>query len=189
MALEGKRTVGLALLALWAGLPTVAWSLCTSDGVAQPTVVIERFINADCETCWKDPATPEAAAGALALDWVVPGSKGEDAPLSTVASRDGLERLQALRRTVPPASEVVTSRRTGKSLNLRLAQGEAFNDYIGASIELKGAGTAPWQAWLVLVEALPAGTEGSPVARKLVRNVFQPPWDRAAKGRRYEMRA
>ena len=31
-------------------------------------------------------------------------------------------------------------------------------------------------AWLLLVEQLPAGTEGSPVERNLVRNVFRPDW-------------
>jgi hypothetical protein len=182
---------GLALLAAWAASPTLAWALCTSDGVAQPTVLVERFINADCEQCWKDPATPEAAAGALALDWVLPGSKGDDAPLSAVASRDALERLRSLGRAEPTAAETVTGRRAaGKPPALRAALGDAFNDYIGASIELKGASGAPWQAWLLLVETLPAGTEGSPVARNLVRNVFQPPWERPAKAPRlYEMRA
>jgi hypothetical protein len=190
MAFGRKRMVGLALLAVCAGLPSVAWSLCTSDGVVQPTVVIERFMSADCDTCWKDPATPEAAAGALALDWVVPGEKGDDAPLSTVASRDALERLKALKRSPPQASETVSTRRSGKALPLRAALGDAFNDYIGASIELKGASGTPRQAWLLLVETLPAGTEGSPVARNLVRNVFQPSWDRPSKAKRlYEMRA
>ena len=48
---------------------------------------------------------------------------------------------------------------------------------MGASIELKPGSGGPWQAWLVLVETLPAGTEGSPVARNLVRNALQPAWD------------
>ena len=42
------------------------------------------------------------------------------------------------------------------------------------SIELARPGRESWQAWLLLVESLPAGTEGSPVARNLVRNVFRP---------------
>ena len=32
-------------------------------------------------------------------------------------------------------------------------------------------------AWLALVETLPAGLEGSPVERNLVRNVFQSNWN------------
>lgn len=47
----------------------------------------------------------------------------------------------------------------------------------------------------MLVEELPVGAEGSPVARRLVRNVFQPPWDttrpltRAEQRRLHETRA
>ena len=52
-----------------------------------------------------------------------------------------------------------------------------FNGYIGASIELKPAGGGPWKAWLLLVETIPAGTEGTPVERNLVRNALQPAWD------------
>ena len=49
---------------------------------------------------------------------------------------------------------------------------------MGASIELQAPGRTAWQPWLLLVERLPAGTEGSPVARNLVRNVFRPDWDK-----------
>jgi hypothetical protein len=72
----------------------------------------------------------------------------------------------------------VTTPRTTDPRKLRLAQGEAFNDYVGASIELHGAGREPWRAWLLLVEKLPAGAEGSPVPRNVVRNVFRPEWVR-----------
>ncbi|TWO68756.1 hypothetical protein FN976_22080 [Caenimonas sedimenti] len=150
--------------------------------MAQPQAVLERFISADCDTCWADPATPGAAANALALDWVLPGGRGDDAPLSAVASRDGLDRLAALRQPVPPASAAHTSLRKGAGARVRVAQGNAFNDYVGASIELKGGGR--WDAWLLLVEELPASTEGSPVARNLVRNVFRPDWDRPDRGGR-----
>jgi hypothetical protein len=61
---------------------------------------------------------------------------------------------------------------------LRLAQGEAFNDYIGTAMELKEPGRERWHPWLLLVEKLPAGLEGSPVPRNLVRNVFRPDWGR-----------
>ena len=54
-------------------------------------------------------------------------------------------------------------------------------DYIGASIELKPIPAAGrkqrWTSWLALVETLPAGTEGSPVERNLVRNLLQSSWD------------
>jgi hypothetical protein len=119
-------------------------------------------VNADCEDCWRDPATPRAAPGTLALDWVLPGRKGDDAPLSAVALRRGAgpavrwaRRFRSQRRGHEPA------RGCGR---LRLAHGEAFNDYIGTSIELKEPGRERWRAWLLLVEQLPAGTEGQPGA-------------------------
>ncbi len=176
MALAGLRRVAAAGIAIW---PLGAFALCTSEGVARPQAVLERFINADCETCWADRATPAAAANALALDWVLPGSKGDDAPLSAVASREATDRLAALGQAAPPQSAAHTSRRKGPAVRVRVAQGSAFNDYIGASIELKGGARQRWDAWLLLVEQLPAGTEGSPVARNLVRNVFRPDWGRA----------
>lgn len=157
-----------------------AWALCTSDGVPQPAQLLERFINADCLPCWKDAATPAAGPGVLALDWIAPGSQGEDAPLSSIAVDDALERLRYLRKNVPARSGSLLSSRTGAGAALRIAQGEAFNDYVGTSIELKDAGRERWQAWLLLVERLPAGVEGSPVPRNVVRNVFRPDWSRPA---------
>ena len=168
-----------AVLAL-AGLPLASHALCTSDGVPQPRRLLERFTNADCAECWRDPATPAAAADTLALDWILPGSQGDDAPLSAAASSDALERLQDLNRAAPPRADSVNSRRTGAQLQLRLAQGESFNDYIGTSLELKNPGRTRWHAWLLLVEQLPAGAEGSPVPRNVVRNVFRPDWARSA---------
>lgn len=158
--------------------PLAALALCTSDGVAQPQALLERFLSADCEDCWRDPATPKAAPGQLALDWVLPGSQGEAAPLSVVASHDALERANFLGRPPAERSDSLATKRSGKSLQLRVAQGGAFNDYIGASIALAPAGGERWDAWLLLVEQLPAGTEGSPVERLLVRNAFRPDWNR-----------
>jgi hypothetical protein len=161
---------------LLAALPLAAQALCTSDEVPQPRAVLERFINADCEECWRDPRTPAPAANTIALDWIAPGRKGDDAPLSAVALAEAAERLRSLGRRLPERSAAVTSLRTGAALPLRVAQGAAFNDYVGTAIELKQPGRESWDAWLLLVESLPAGTEGSPVARNVVRNVFRPDW-------------
>jgi hypothetical protein len=182
-----------ALSLLFLTLPLAAHALCTSDDVAQPTAVLERFINADCGTCWNDPATPKpASADTVVLDWIVPGRKGDEAPLSAVASDEAVERLHVLGRQVPEKSDAVTTRREGDQRVLRLAQGGAVNDYVGASIELKSPGRDAWRAWLLLVERLPAGTEGSPVARNVVRNVFRPDWGKVmarTPGRLAETRA
>lgn len=162
------RLLAVALAALAAP----AQALCTSDGVPQAAAVLERFISADCAACWRDPATPKAGARTLALDWVLPA--GEDAPLSAVAHEDAPARLQALGQPVPASFAAVSRRRSGAPLALRLAQGPAFDDHLGVSIALRQRRGERWHAWLLLVEELPAGTEGSPVARNLVRNVFRP---------------
>lgn len=149
--------------------------------------MLERFINADCETCWSDRQTPEPAAGTLAIDWVAPGSKGDDAPLSAVATRDGPDRLEAIGKKVPDQSSSVFTQRSPGPLKLRVAVGVPVSDYIGTSIELRGGGPGPYTAWLVLVETLPAGTEGSPVERNLVRNAFTTEW-KGSVPRQYELR-
>ena len=177
-----------------------AQPVCASDGQLRPTGLLDRFINADCENCWADPATPGAAAGQTVLDWVIPGNKGDDAALSAVAMRDGLQRLEALRQAVPEAATSRNTRALGlKGMRLRVARGVALNGYLGASIELQPvpatAHPMRWTGWLALVETLPAGTEGSPVYRNLVRNLLQLDWDvsrQAAQGvpqRLFEARA
>ncbi|HEY8907459.1 MAG TPA: hypothetical protein VIM63_15640, partial [Rhodoferax sp.] len=51
-----------------------AQSSCNSDGQPTPNALFERFINADCATCWADTVTPVGPPGTLVLDWIVPGS-------------------------------------------------------------------------------------------------------------------
>lgn len=158
-----------------------AQAVCASDGQPRPVALVERFINADCETCWRDPATRVAKSGQAVLDWVLPGSRGDDAPLSAVASRDGLRRMQVQSRAVPAASSDFTTEIKGLAgSRLRVARGVVLSGYVGASIELKplpaNIAGQQWTAWLALVESLPRGTEGSPVARNLVRNLVQVSW-------------
>ncbi len=175
-----------------------AQSFCSSDGQARPTVLLERFINADCAQCWSDTATTAAGPRTLALDWVLPGGKGEDAPLSAVAIRDALTRIEALdlspqagswERAHPVAGSQVQEKRRASAYRLRISHGVAFNGYVGVSIELKPLPKqsptrqdGPWTAWLALVESLPAGAEGSPAARQLVRNLMVVPWSRQQAG-------
>jgi hypothetical protein len=177
MAGNLSRLMASALvLALHAGA-LHAQSSCSSDGQPRPVGLLERFINADCESCWSDAGAARPRAGDLALDWIVPGSRGDDAPLSAAANRDALSRLEALRRPVPPRATSTKARLRGTPGRLRVAQGLPFNGYIGVSIELNPANGGPWKAWLLLVETIPAGTEGTPIARNLVRNALQPAWD------------
>lgn len=165
-----------------------AWAQasCASDGQRSPAALLERFISADCEACWSDPATPRVKAGELALDWIVPSAQGDDAPLSAAASRDAVARLQALRmdapRTAATARHDMATASAAKAPTLRVAHGVALGGYMGTSIELRPARDAalphqPLTAWLLLVEQVPAGTDGTPVVRNLVRNAINPPWN------------
>lgn len=178
------------LLFAVAGLLAVAahaQSSCSSEGGKPPTALLERFINADCETCWGDRQAPEPAGGAIAIDWITPGARGDDAPLSAVATRDGTWRLEALGKAPPAQSASIFSQRSPPPLRLRVAHGLPVNDYIGTSIELRGGGAGPFTGWLLLVETLPAGAEGNAVERNLVRNAFTVEWKGAA-AHRYELR-
>ena len=181
-SLNSSLLQALAAAALLIGSPGAqAQSFCASDGQPQPVQLMERFINADCDACWSDPATPKPGRQAVALDWIIPGSRGDEAPLSAVATRDALARLEALKASVPANTLTVQQPVKGiKGAGLRVAHGLPVSDYLGASIELKPVSPAARQSltvWLALVETLPAGTEGSSAQRNLVRNVFSRSWD------------
>lgn len=167
--------------ATFASAPVRAQSSCSSDGQSRPVALLERFINADCRDCWVDARTARASGRELVLDWILPGTQGDDAPLSAVATRDGLKRLEALGTTAPSGSNSRKTPVNGRPGTLRVAHGLPVSGYIGASIELKrvppDAAVQPWSAWLALVETIPVGTEGTPVARNLVRNLIQVSWD------------
>ena len=175
-----------------------AQSSCSSDGQPVQSALVERFMSADCASCWTARAAhagrAQAGTSQIALDWIVPSASGDDAPLSAAASRDALARLTALGLPAPAASlqrrslvnlggAAAPSNPRGKP-PLRVARGIALNGYLGASIELnlpprqaKALQSAlPLTAWLLLVEELPQGTEGSPVARLLVRNALVQTW-------------
>lgn len=175
------------LLALHAPL-AAAQSTCSSDGQPQPVALYERFINADCESCWASAPAQAPGPSALVVDWIVPGSLGDDAPLAAAATTDALARLQELQRQSPAGIDTHISE-VGHPADspgrLRVAAGPAVNDYLGTGIRLiprHGHAKAPgskthYQFTLVLVEAIPAGAEGSPVARNVARNALQGTWN------------
>ena len=177
--LRASLLASTALLA--ATSPAQAQSFCASDGQPRPVQLVERFINADCANCWNDPATPVPGRQAVVLDWVVPGSLGDEAPLSALATQDALTRLEALKESLPVRSKTMRQPVSGlKGARLRVAHGLPVSDYLGASIELKPVAPRaqqPLTVWLALVETLPAGLEGSPVERNLVRNMLSRSWD------------
>ncbi|MEO6856549.1 MAG: hypothetical protein ABI410_03395 [Rhodoferax sp.] len=146
---------------------------CSSEGQAAPTTLLERFISADCEACWADAHATLPPPGAVALDWLVPGTMGDDAPLSAAARHDGLDRKQARARAVPPTIPLPPP------LPLRVARGPMLGGYVGTSIALQSAHEAaygPLTAWLALVETIPAGSDGTAVERNLVRNTLVLDW-------------
>lgn len=155
--------------------------------------VLERFVNADCEACWSDVATPapSARSGTVVLDWIVPAASGDQAPMSAAATNDAIVRLEAIGRKVPPTSDVhvISVERTASAAGkLRVAHGMPFNDYIGTAISWAPAGHAKaqtpfhaadqnqWTYHLLLVESVPAGTNGTAVPRQIVRNLLEGSW-------------
>lgn len=165
----------LLALALLAGPAARAQPFCSSDGQRPPSALLERFISADCEACWSQDH-PRPAPGELALDWIVPGSKGAEAPLSAAAIRDATWRLEALQRTGPATSDAVRHPVQAARRGLRVSHGLPFNGYVGTSIELRSPEPGRWSSWLLLVETIPAGVDGTPIERNLVRNALQSTW-------------
>ena len=166
--------VGAALLVL-AGPVAWAQSFCSSDGQRPPAALLERFIHAECEACWSQ-AGPKPGPRDLVLDWIVPGGKGGEAPLSVAAIRDSTWRLKALRRSAPDTLDTVRHAVQSALRGLRVSHGLPFNGYVGTSIELKAPPQGRWSSWLLLVETIPAGSDGTPIARNLVRNTLQSTW-------------
>lgn len=164
-----------ACLVLWPCM--AAWAqtdpLCTSDGRPAPRTLQERFINADCAACWRQ-AGPTPHKGTAVLDWVIPGSQGDDAPLATVARRESLERLEFLHQPVPDDHKELSSKVQGGRHHVRVSRGPVYDGYVGASLTFDSRAPLrqPLTGWLALIEVLPAGTEGSPVPRVLMRNLL-----------------
>lgn len=185
---DGLRPGRWLMLASWLALAApsaLAQSVCASDGQRPAKALLERFMPADCADCWTRAPAPAAGSETLALDWVLPGLQGDEAALSAVATRDGLDRLEALDQAAVSGPWEHSARvAAGGSYRLRVAHGVAFNGYLGVSIAIQRSPPRPASAksptlkgWLALVETLPAGTEGSPVERYLVRNLFQTTWN------------
>lgn len=158
-------------------------SACSSDDQPVPITLFERFINADCETCWSDANAVAAPPNALVLDWIVPGSQGDEAALAAAASSDAHARLMSLKQTRPTSqSQHTHGIANWPGIVLRVAHGPAVGNYVGVSVSLTlPANTAlvwPLSGWVVLAENLPSGTEGSPLPRNLVRNALEPIWNK-----------
>ncbi len=153
-------------------------ALCASEAAPNPTALIERFVSADCMSCWREADNAAAPpAGTVRLDWVLPTPAGADAPLAPAARRDALERLQMLGLATPQGSsrEVLTSLQPSR-LHLRVAHGLPVANYIGTAVELSPPDPGPWTAVLLLVEKVKTDPTGNGNERHLVRNMLVTSW-------------
>ena len=171
-SLELLCLAGLIALAGRAG-GALAQAACSSQGAPTPSAIVERFILDNCEPCWR-AASPPPPKDAVVADWVVP-SGDSDAPLAAAALDESLQRLRS--SGAVPAARLDEERRPVSrpvAGRLRLAQGPVVNDYLGVSVDWKPAPGAPrsLDAWVLLVEDIPAGSAGSVVARSLVRGAW-----------------
>ncbi len=149
--------------------------------------VVEAFLPADCMACWQAPAADEPSGpGTLRLDWIVPVEGTDDAPLAAAALSEAAARLGAASNTAVLRAQPVPPLPRG--VRLEVDSGLAWNGYIGLSFALRRGSRQPFPpdagGWLALVERIPAGEDGSPVARQLVRALVGPLPLRMAAGTR-----
>jgi hypothetical protein len=132
------------------------------------TRLLQRFIPADCESCWHAAGEAALPARTWALDWVVPSPQGDAAPLSLAALPEAAERAQR-------AGAQTQQDKTARAPRLQVQGGPAWNGYFGLQLSVRGVpAPAGSTGWLALVEQIPAGDEGTAIARQLVRSVAGP---------------
>lgn len=164
----------LALCAL-AGIG-LASAARAADTCAAPAVLLERFMSAECEACWKSGAEPKGAP--LVLDWIVPSARGEDAPLAAAAVAEAASRVGAPAETQTRERWHALAARGAWSVEIE--DGPAWNGYIAARLRVarQGGGgdvrAREVDLYIALVEQVRAGEEGTPVERMLVRSVAGP---------------
>lgn len=167
-----RPTPWLALsMTLLASLPHAALAADRCQ-TTTPRALVERVMSADCEHCWSQ-AEPPRPATAMVLDWIAPAT--DDAPMQIAALAESLARAG----TVRPAETVTrtTVLDTPGRLRLVVQDGPPWNGYIGLQLTVQRRGPLAGEAlvgYLGLVERVPAGEEGSPVARQLMRVVTGP---------------
>jgi hypothetical protein len=136
-----------------------------------PRVLVERVMPADCESCWTD-AKPLKPAGAMVLDWIAPA--GDNAPMQVAAVSEAPTRVD---RVIPGQTAHRTSvLRRQAAPRLVVQDGPAWNGYLGLQMTVQRTSRLPADTtgYLALVERVPAGSEGTSVARQLVRVVVGP---------------
>jgi hypothetical protein len=165
--------------ARWPAASLAALCLGAEAACPGPAVdtLLERFIAADCDSCWATGSAAATAPGAapFVLDWIVPSLRGDDAALSPAALVEATARAGAL----PPAGQLQRRQVMPLQRGLRVSvqDGPAWSGYIAVSLHVEWRGAAlPAGAvgYLALVENVPAGEEGTPIERRLVRALAGP---------------
>ena len=164
------------------------------SGAAQclPTTqaaTLERLVSADCADCWsspgahnaqREPDTAKPGPATWRFDWITPGSDG--APLAAGALPEAADRVARLGLALPGSSLPLQQSRAAApplaGLRLRASSGPAWQGYFGVQLTLQTRpGTAlpaGSTAWLALVEQVAAASDGTPIARSLLRSVAGP---------------
>lgn len=169
-----------AATALAASEPPAAAAPATTCPAAQAPLA-EAFIAADCADCWASAAATGARATAAAwrLDWIIPTTA--DAPMAAAALPEAAERALRVGSMPGPGRQLQTQRGVTsplRGLQLKVVSGPAWQGYIGLELSLRQSARhalpAGSTAWLALIEQVDAGSEGTAIARALVRNVAGP---------------
>jgi hypothetical protein len=169
-----RRCLGVLMAASTASLPARA-------ECPPPRVLLERFVYAHCEPCWRaTPPTPSGARGTpFVLDWIVPSDQGARTSISHAALAEAAPR--AARAGNLRSDEVLTQSTPlpqRSALRLKVEDGPASNGYIALKLDASYHSTRALPqglaGYLALVERLNAGDDGSPVARQVVRAVIGP---------------
>lgn len=163
------------MAALIAAAHTTTSASTAGECPTNPRQVLERFISADCARCWTEG--DGAPADAWVLDWIVPSPRGDDAPLAAAAPAEAAERAARLAGLAFDANTAAVHRtpwRPPAGTRLNVTAGPAWKGYFGVQLDSRGRWPAGSVAWLALVESVPAGTDGTPVPRQLVRTVAGP---------------
>lgn len=157
------RRLGAALLG----------SAALSANAACPALLIERYIPADCAACWRSAAAPPPDSAVL--DWIVPSARGDAAPLAAAALAEAAARAP---RLAPDAMQERRHTLAASGLQVRIEDGPIFNGYMGVRLTVRhGAGTPLPEGvvgYIALVETFAPGEEGSPVERRIVRQLAGP---------------
>ena len=170
------------LPALIVALALASTTMSAHSECAAPRELLERFIPAECESCWRaiPPAPqPSQPGAAFVLDWIVPAAGGAQTQLSHAAIAEAASRVT--RAGNLRGDEVLTQStplNVRSALRLKVEDGPAYNGYVALKIEASYDSPRPLPqglaAYLALVERIRAGDDGSPVARQLVRTVVGP---------------